>query len=151
MGDFSNISDVKEYFREIRKEQLEINRLQGIVNSKELSLLPQGIRYDKERVQASPMDSLAERAAVIAGYRKELDETIVKLLERKTAAEQWLRLLQDPDEREVMRYYYMRPEDGYLLTWDQVAIRMNYYKRHVLRLHGNALSNLFKLVKDGTK
>ena len=149
MGKFETIADAKEYFRQIRKEQNEIRVLQNNIHSKELSLLPSGIRYDKDKVQVSGTgDVIVEKAAVIAEYRKELDESTVRLLERKAEAERLLRTLKDADEREVMRYYYMRPEDGYLLTWEQVAIRMNYYKRHVLRIHGNALAHL---VNDGTK
>ena len=148
MGDLKTVSEIKEYFRQIRKEQNEIKSLQATINSKECDMLPQGIRYDKDRVQTSPRDTMPERCGEIASYRMELNESMERLLDHKAEAERMLRDLKDPDEREVMRYYYMRPEDGYLMTWDQVAIRMNYYKRHVLRIHGNALAHL---AKDDTK
>ena len=59
-----------------------------------------------------------------------------------------LRKLEDPDEREVLRWYYLTLYDNRPLTWQQVAIRMNYYRRHVIRIHGNALQHL---AEDGTQ
>jgi hypothetical protein len=74
--------------------------------------------------------------------QKELELSISVLQQKQIEAEKAIQKLDDSDEREVMRYYYMDTEQGKPLTWEQVAIRMNYYKRHVLRIHGRALINL---------
>jgi hypothetical protein len=55
-----------------------------------------------------------------------------------------IKKLDDPNERRVMRYYYLTTIEGQLPTWNQVAIRMNYYESYVKKVHGKALANLAK-------
>lgn len=142
------VTETKSFFQTIRKEQKEIIHLANIIRKEELNLLPKGITYDKDKVQASPEDKFTKICARISDLQEELGESIVRLKEKQIKAERMIRELEDPDEREVMRWYYLTIEDNRLLTWQQVAIRMNYYCRHVLRLHGNALVHLSK---DDTK
>ena len=80
--------------------------------------------------------------------QEELGQSIFRLKEKQVKAERLIRNLDDPDEREVMRWYYMTTYNNRPLTWQEVAIRMNYYRRHVIRIHGNALAHLVEL---GTK
>ena len=137
--------EVKVYFSQIRKEQYEISHLKTMISNMEFELLPSGIRYDKDKVQTSPDDTMSRVLAKAMDMQKELENSIAKLQERQIKAEKLIQSLENSDEREVMRYYYMDLEDGKPLTWEQVAIRINYYKRHVLRIHGNALYNLSRL------
>ena len=74
--------------------------------------------------------------------------SIMRLKEKQIRAELMIRNLEDPDEREVLRWYYLTLYENRPLTWQQVAIRMNYYRRHVIRIHGNALQHL---AEDGTQ
>ncbi len=137
--------EVKEMFRAIRKEQREIAHISEMIRAEEMLLQPQAIRYDKDKVQVSPDDKFGEICARISDMQEELGRSIMKLKAKQMRAEQMLMKLENSDEREVMRWYYMTTEDGNALTWEQVAIRMNFYKRHVLRLHGNALTHLAEL------
>ena len=82
-------------------------------------------------------------------YEEELGRSIAELYGRQVYAEQLIRKLDDEKEREVLRLYYLTTENGQNLTWNQVAIRMNYFERHVKRIHGNALVNLAKLEGKG--
>lgn len=141
-------TEIKNFFRQIRKEQNEIAHLAMLIQQEETMLLPKAIVYDKDRVQVSPEDKFSEICARISDMQEELGESIVKLKAKQMKAERLIRTLSDPDEREVMRWYYMTLYDNRPLTWQDVAIRMNYYRRHVIRIHGNALAHL---VEDGTK
>lgn len=134
--------EIKQYFLQIRKEQYEIHHLKAMINNMELGLLPSGIRYDKDKVQTSPSDAMSSVIAKALDMQRELENSISNLQERQIKAEKMIQALDNSDEREVMRYYYMDLEDGKPLTWEQVGIRMNYYKRHVLRIHGRAIYNL---------
>ena len=87
MGNFSNVNEAKDYFRQIRKEQLEIFHLSSMIEREELTLLPKGLRYDTDKVQVSPEDILARSAAEIADMRKELQRSIWVLKEKKAMAE----------------------------------------------------------------
>lgn len=141
-------TEIKNFFRQIRKEQNEIAHLAMLIQQEETMLLPKAIVYDKDKVQVSPEDKFSEICARISDMQEELGESIVKLKVKQMKAERLIRTLSDPDEREVMRWYYMTLYDNRPLTWQDVAIRMNYYRRHVIRIHGNALAHL---VEDGTK
>ena len=141
-------TEIKNFFRQIRKEQNEIAHLAMLIQQEETMLLPKAIVYDKDKVQVSPEDKFSDICARISNMQEELGESIVKLKAKQMTAERMIRNLSDPDEREVMRWYYMTLYDNRPLTWQDVAIRMNYYRRHVIRIHGNALAHL---VEDGTK
>ena len=142
MGRFNNVNEVKEYFRQIRKEQLEIFHLEKMIEREELTLLPKAIRYDTDKVQLSPDDILARSAAEIADMKEELLRSIQALKEKKARAENVLMELENSDEREVMRWYYMDSEEKRLLKWEDVAEKMSYNKRWILKIHGRALANL---------
>lgn len=138
------VKEAKEFFRSIRTEQIEIRHLKEMVQETESGLLPQAIRYDKTKVQVCPDETMSRICAKIAEYEQELGESIALLIEKKIKAEQLIRELDDEREREVIRWYYLTVDDGYLLTWGQVAARMNYNERYVKQLHGNALLHLAK-------
>ena len=144
-----NTKEVKEFLRSIRHEQQEILHLQEMIDAAELELLPQAIRYDKDKVQVSPEERFSKVCAAVADYQEELGREIVKLLKKQMRAAEMIMGLDDEKERMVLRLYYLTTDHGQPLTWGQVAIRMNYFERHVKRLHGNALAHL--VTKDGTK
>ena len=141
------VEDVKVYFRQIRKEQNEINHLREMIEHEELLLLPKAITYDKDRVQVSPEDILAKCAAEISDINDEMGRSIVKLYHRKAEAESYISQLDDSDEREVLRWYYLSSTpEGKLLLWDAVAEKMNKEIRTIFRIHGHALRNLSKIM-----
>lgn len=142
------VNEIKDFFRKIRKEQNEIAHLSEMIKNEELALLPRAIVYDKDKVQVSPEDRFSEVCSKISDMQEELGMSIMRLKEKQIRAELMIRKLEDPDEREVLRWYYLTLYENRPLTWQQVAIRMNYYRRHVIRIHGNALQHL---TEDGTK
>lgn len=144
-----NTKEVKEFLRSIRHEQQEILHLQEMIDAAELELLPQAIRYDKDKVQVSPEERFSKVCAAVADYQEELGREIVKLLKKQMRAAEMIMGLDDEKERMVLRLYYLTTDHGQPLTWGQVAIRMNYFESHVKRIHGNALVHL--VTKDDTK
>lgn len=138
------VKEAKEFFRSIRTEQIEIRHLKEMLQETESGMLPQAIRYDKTKVQVYPDETMSRICEKISEYEQELGESIALLIEKKIKAEQLIRELDDEREREVIRWYYLTVDDGYLLTWGQVAMRMNYNERYVKQLHGNALLHLAK-------
>lgn len=137
------VGEIKETFRQVRKIQLEIKHLSNMMKNKELSLLPQAVRYDRDKVQTSPDDILAKRAGEIADMRKQLSETMLILSQKMAYAEKLLLYLDDSDEREVMRYYYLDvTEAGALMRWEDVAAHMGFNERNIYRIHGSALAHL---------
>ena len=155
MREFKDTNEVKDFFRQIRREQAEVAHLETLISKTRLSLLPQGFRYDTDKVQTSPTDPMTEKAAIIADYSRQLNESLSKLMKRKREAEQLIMSLDNTDERDIMRLYYMESQetsdtkDKVLYSWDQVASEKYMNKRWVLKLHGRALIHL--QTKEDTK
>lgn len=139
--------EVKEYFKQIRKEQMEITHLVEMIRSEELMLLPKAIQYDKDKVQTSPEDILSEKVAEISEMDMEWKKAVVNLKYRRAQAEAMLKQLVSSDEREVMRWYYMSMNNKHLMTWEEVASKMAYNKRWILKIHGNAIMHLSEINK----
>ncbi len=142
------VQDIKQFFKDIRKEQAEIIELKNLIQEKELSLLPRGIAYDGIKVQVSPDDMTSKICAAITDLEMELGRQIMILARHQLQAENIIKKLEDPNERRVMRFYYLTTFEGQVPTWNQVAIRMNYYESYVKKLHGEALVHLAKLEGD---
>ena len=136
------VQDIKQFFKDIRKEQAEIKNL---IQEKELELLPRGISYDGVKVQVSPDDITSRICAAISDLEMELGRQIMILAKHQLQAENLIKNLDDPNERRVMRFYYLTTIEGQLPSWNQVAIRMNYYESYVKKLHGKALVNLARI------
>ena len=136
------IKEIKQFFKDVRKEQEEIQQIKAIIAEKEMTLLPKAIVYDGEKVQVSPDDKFSEVCAAISDLEMELGKSVMILAKNQLRAEQMIRKLSDPNERKVMRYYYLSVIDGQVPTWNQVAIRMNYYESYVKKVHGSALFHL---------
>ncbi len=155
MGEFKDTNEAKDFFRQIRKEQVECEHLQNLINKTRISLLPQAIRYDKDKVQTSPSDSMLETAAILSDYTKRLNESLASLMERKIKAEKLIMTLDNTDERDILRLYYMETQEcsdtreRVLYSWEQVAAAKYMNKRWVLKLHGRALIHLTE--KEDTK
>lgn len=137
-----NVKELKQFFKDVRSEQAEIQQLKDLIQQKEMSLYPKAITYDGLKVQVSPEDRFANECAAVADLQVELGASIMKLARKQIQAENMIRQIEDSNERKVMRYYYLSLFDGQLPTWNQVAIKMNYYERYVKKIHGSALYHL---------
>lgn len=143
-----NVKELKQFFKDVRSEQAEIQQLKDLIQQKEMSLYPKAITYDGLKVQVSPEDRFANECAAVADLQVELGASIMRLARKQIQAEQLIRKLDDSNMRKVMRYYYLTIFDGQLPTWNQVAIKMNYYERYVKKLHGSALLELSKILLE---
>lgn len=130
---------IKEWFKGIRKERYEIMHLEELIKNAEMGLLPSGIRYDRDKVQTSPSDTMSAVLSKAVDMQKELESSIAKLQDKRIEAEKLIRTLENSDEREVLRYYYLDTFNGRPLTWEQVSNRMNFNLRWVHRIHDRAI------------
>lgn len=144
-----DLKEIKAFLRSIRCEQMEILHIKQMIEDAQSEMLPKAIRYDLDKVQVCPDEKMSKICAAVVDWQEELGRSIAILAQRRQLAENMIMQLEDEKEREVMRWYYLTTDNGQVLTWKQVAIRMNYYERHIKRIHGNALEHLVS--KDGTK
>lgn len=139
-------AEIKDYFKSIRREQLEIIHLAQMIHKEEAELLPRAIAYDRPKVQTSPEDHLAASAAKINKLDSQLRTSIDILNKKRARAEAMIIQLTDANEREVMRYYYLDTKNGRQYSWSDVGDAMDMSLRTVFRIHGDALVNLTRSI-----
>ena len=85
----------------------------------------------------SSSDPLPECVGKIMELEEALNRQIDQMVERRQAIERAIDSLPLADSAQVLRYRYI---DG--MTWEKIAVEMNYTYRWVLRLHNRALTAL---------
>lgn len=134
-----------EYMMQVRKIELRIKRISLQIEELESALLPQGIRYDKDKVQTSPEDVLPK----IAGKIQELEKQRTQL-----ARERALLLLEMQDmidrienelERLILEAYYLSR-----LSMREIAEMIPCSIQHAYRLRKRGLQHIMEeVVKRG--
>lgn len=136
----------REYFKQIKREQIEIVQLQEKIDTAEASLLPKAIRYDLDKVQTSPEDPMYDVLAEVEEYKKEMLKRTHRLILRRRKAIRMLDQLSDTRQRQALFLYYLDPS---LLTMEQVGEKMIYSEREAWRIHDAAMAKLEKLSVNG--
>ena len=136
----------REYFKQIKREQIEIVQLQEKIDTAEASLLPKAIRYDLDKVQTSPEDPMYDVLAEVEEYKKEMLKRLHRLILRRIKAIRMLDQLSDTRQRQALFLYYLDPS---LLTMEQVGEKMIYSEREAWRIHDAAMAKLEKLSVNG--
>ena len=82
----------------------------------------------------------------LSGYAARMDELESKIIKARYKRIQILKeirdhieRMEDENEKDVLVYRYIRN-----MKWEDIAVKMNYRRQHVLRIHGKALIN-FKM------
>ena len=128
---------IKTFFRQCRREIKEYQYMQERLDWLRSSLLPIAIRYKAIDVQSSGAgDRMAEVIPEIVGLEKTIAEYVETLAEHQREAERIIGQIERPEYRLLLRLYYLHEP---LLTWEQVAERMNYELQTVYNMHGAAL------------
>ena len=87
----------------------------------------------------SGCSDLSEYAAKLDELLRELKEQLEKKIEIRREITQKIDAMTDETESLLLRYRYI-----HLLTWEEVAVKMDYSWKQIHRIHGNALQN-FKM------
>ena len=101
--------------------------------SSDLSLEQDGMPH------GSGCSDLSEYAAKLDELLRELKEQLEKKIEIRREITQKIDAMTDETESLLLRYRYI-----HLLTWEEVAVKMDYSWKQIHRIHGNALQN-FKM------
>lgn len=126
----------KSFLWSVRNIDREIDKLCEKYEALGYSLLPSGIRYDKDKVQSTPEDTMAE----IISQRLELDKQITE--KRKLRGElineiyDAIELLQDDRAQNILIKYFVSGKS--LRT---IAIEMGISKSGAHKIYKKALQN----------
>lgn len=128
----------KEFMFNIKQIRRTIRLLEEqIYRDSELATGVTAIRYDKDKVQTSPVsDRLAEIVAKIIETTDKLKDAIHDLQIAEEEARGYLVQLKEEHER-ALSYHYLDA-----LTWKEVANRMGYDSTYIYELKDAALMEL---------
>ena len=131
--------NVKQFLYSIRDEYKEIEELKMRIEELGTSLLPQGIRYDKDRVQTSPTDMTTDRMSELGDYEAMLQRKLVRLNRRRMLAQIRINALNDSKQRQILDLYFL---SGRRYTMTDVAALVGYSREQTYRLYCQALRNM---------
>lgn len=138
----------KQFLYSVRDEQKEIEEIGDRIYELEMSLLPGAMRYDVDRVQTSPEDTITDRMAKIADYMDELKRKQMELTEKRLTAQRVINQLVDSKERQVLDVYFLSVKRPRMTD---VAAMLNYSPRQTYRFYVQALAILESSWKDGSE
>ena len=127
----------KERLNRGRNLNEEINAL---IKAKEKALYDAcnvSITYDKERVQTSQNNSTEAKFTRFVDYSKAIDDRIDELYKIKHEIFKAISAVENGAYRTLLIERYINFE-----SWEQIANSMNYDRRQITRLHGEALKNV---------
>lgn len=131
-----------EYMMQVRRIELRIRRISLQIEELESSLLPQGIRYDKDKVQTSPEDTLSKIAGKILELEKQrtqlVRERALLLMEIQDVLDQ----LENEQEQIVLEAYYLSR-----MPMRDIADMINYSIRSVYTFRKRGLQKLAIIAK----
>lgn len=131
----------KTYLRRIRQEQREILLLMEQRERLRFSLYGRAIRYDQDKIQSSPVDTLGERLAEICDMDDLIVEHVKEMDARSVEAFRIIMDIDEPNSRMLLELYYLSlNKDGRLYSWDDIADELDCSRKYLLNnLHPRAL------------
>lgn len=137
------------------KEKIQILK-QYLENEKEYNQLVQILQTLKEKMYSvsaqqytdmpktlsTTNDKFDNYLINIENYNERINILLDKLNKNRMYIENCINLLENTNQRMVMRYRYL---EGY--RWEKICIQMNYGWRQTHRIHTNALNNI-KLMRS---
>jgi DNA-directed RNA polymerase specialized sigma subunit len=126
-----------EYMMQVRRIELRIRRISLQIEELESCLLPQGIRYDKDKVQTSPEDTLSKIVGKISDLEKQRTQLVrerrLLLLEIQDALDR----LDNENEQIVLEAYYLSR-----MSMREISDMIGYSIRQAYRLRTAGLQKL---------
>lgn len=125
--------------RNLTRKELKLRRH---IEELRYSLLPSGIRYDKDKIQTSPMDQMLEVLSEIDRYERERLKIVKALIDIRSIIARKIIVLPEK-EYYVLSQYYL-----HLRTIKEVSEDLQITERHTFRLKNNGISILCKLEEN---
>lgn len=128
----------KEFLQQYKLAEIEEQRLEHEIERWRERAGKTTQRYSLANVSGS--DKRGDDVLVMLGDKaRELTEQMEKLIKLREKIEKAINSVDEFNLRELLRLRYI---DG--LRWEEVAVRMHYSWRQVIRLHGIALDHVME-------
>ena len=127
----------KEFLNQYLNAQKEIGiKLDQIARLRELSTkITQTLTPDK--VKSNSENRLESSVSKIVDIEREIGASIDQLERTRLQVESVINSVPNVNQRNVLRLRYISG-----MKWEQIAVKLNYDYRWVLRLHGKALNKI---------
>lgn len=127
----------KEFLNQYLNAEKEIGiKLDQIARLRELSTkITQTLTPDK--VKSNSENRLESSVSKIVDIEREIGASIDQLERTRLQVESVINSVPDVNQRNVLRLRYISG-----MKWEQIAVKLNYDYRWVLRLHGKALNKI---------
>lgn len=124
----------KEFLNQYRNAEREIAiKMDEIIRLREMATkVTQVLTPDK--VKGGMENRREESIAKIVDMEKEIGASIDNLKKIREQVERAINAIPNANQRDVLRLRYLNG-----MKWEQIAVKLNYDYRWVLRLHGMAL------------
>ena len=134
MTDEEKRNEAYTYLRSCQRMDQKIRRLSLQHDELQAALLPQGIRYDVDRVQTSPQDKLPEVAAMVVDLEKEIEDLQERKAQRLKEIMEIINSLEDEDQKTVLTCFFIGR-----LPMSDIAVQLHYHRSQVYRIRDDAL------------
>lgn len=133
--------DVKVYMREIKIKRQYLQRLKDRRANLHLQVSFGGIDYSADRIQTTPKNKLEEAAVRLSERMADLDEKIAKISLEIDDRIGSIEKLSNDTHRNILFKRYVEDK-----SFEEISVEMGYVYNYTCNLHGDALSELSKLL-----
>lgn len=135
----------KQYLNRARRIDQEIDSLLSAVQSTRESLESITQNYDGDITTGSKNPHKFDRLVELESM---VDQKIDNLVDVKMEIIETISMVKDGTQRELLMLYYTTKDKvtNKPLTWEQVAVKMNYSWRRVMEIHGSALQEIQRII-----
>lgn len=135
---------IREFFKSVRGKGLLV-----IALNKSRQTLPllmytasaKGIRYDKPKVDNSTKRDLSDVLMEICAKGESIDKQFLlqlqQLSDMRMIAMNLINIVTDDERKTILQYRYIQ-----CIDWETIAEMFHYSKRHAIRLHNKALTEI---------
>ena len=132
----------KEYLKQIRSIALTVKRIQGDLEKLKTDAESVSINLDGMPHATGNNDRLVRLAIKMSEYNTMLQAELTALLDERVKADKIIKTLPPKQQTVLVEYYF------HVKKWEQIAEEMDISVRHCHRLHGNALYNFDKVLRN---
>lgn len=141
--------DVLTFLKRVRAEREDAEPIQMRIEELRATLLPAGIRYDRDKVQFSPADRMPEVMGEIDELIRENQRQLERLAEDIATAHRLVSQMPTPEYQRLITLRYLT---GRRTSWKEIAEMMDYDETYVRgKLHGKAVEEARKIWRQTRK
>ena len=142
----------KAYLQSVRDGLLELRILEESRAAMYASLLPHSVEPKRVDVQESVKgDKMADFAAELDRFDTAIPLAIQRIRTKKELAICYISMMENVNQRNLLVLYYLTPKIGgntILMSWEDVASRLNYTLSHTHHIHRDALKAFEQVISE---